>query len=113
MKSVTAFATLLALLPNALGQLTINTPTSIVQCEPVQITWQEGTSPFSVEVIPGGQPTDSPIIEFPATTDHSLTWDVNVSAGTFISLKVEDAAGTTAFSSAVTVGTSDDISCIN
>jgi hypothetical protein len=33
--------------------LTINTPASIVECQPVQLSWSNGTAPYYLAVLPG------------------------------------------------------------
>ncbi|RXK36790.1 hypothetical protein M231_05951 [Tremella mesenterica] len=102
MKSFFAIAALSAL--GALAQsFSIATP----------ITWVGGTGPFILAAIPASQ-VSAPAIEQIADgiTSSPYTWKVNLAANTAITIKITDAQGNIAYSSAVTVQTSSDSSCV-
>ncbi|KAL0255781.1 hypothetical protein I308_100588 [Cryptococcus tetragattii IND107] len=90
----TLFATI-ALLATAWAEdLTVNSPASVVVCQPVALSWSGGTAPYIVAVIPG------------------VTWKVDIDAGTSITFKITDASGSIQYSSPVTIQDGDS-SCVN
>ncbi|WVR03707.1 hypothetical protein IAU60_000702 [Kwoniella sp. DSM 27419] len=94
--------------------LTINTPASVVECQPAQITFSEGTSPYILAVIPGGQVSAAAIATIgDSITSSPVTWNVNLAAGTSITLKITDATGTIAYSSPLTIQAGSSQSCLN
>ncbi|KAG9026568.1 hypothetical protein FRB95_008690 [Tulasnella sp. JGI-2019a] len=84
-----------------LAQLTVDTPVNVVQCQPTTLNWSGGTGPYNVFVLPGRQPNavsiESTISAVPAT---SLTWGVEIAAGTLVMIGVMDATGAEAYSGA-------------
>lgn len=54
--------------------LTVATPASVVQCQPVALSWGEGVAPYYVAIIPGGQPSAAALESLPTQTGESLTW---------------------------------------
>ncbi|KAL5485985.1 hypothetical protein ACEPAI_7029 [Sanghuangporus weigelae] len=101
----------------AAQNLQINTPTNIVQCLPQLITWSGGQGPYFVYnffcVQPGGQPGAAALVDFGQQTGTSLTWVVNIQAGTSIGLTIRDQTGTVANSAPVNVGSSSDSGCLS
>ncbi|KAI0303819.1 hypothetical protein B0F90DRAFT_1816081 [Multifurca ochricompacta] len=96
--------------------LTVNTPVSVVVCEPLQITWSpEGAvSPFYLSIVPAGQPTANAIKRFPRQDGTSYIWSaVDVPAGTSFTIDLKDGKGQEAFSAPVTAQGGGDTSCIN
>lgn len=90
----------------------INTPTSVAQCRPVQITWTATNTPVFISILPGGQTGAPPLMDFGEQTGSSITWIANILAGTSITFQIRDSQGAIAFSSPVTVQSSPDPSCI-
>ncbi|KAF8899934.1 hypothetical protein CPB84DRAFT_1847498 [Gymnopilus junonius] len=107
--SAAAFASVIP----GIWALTMDTPSSVVQCQPQMLSWSGGTAPYYLAVIPGGQASADPIKTFPTQTGNSLTWTVDVSAGTKITLSLKDSTGTTAYSDIVTIRQSSDSSCLS
>ncbi|TFL03958.1 hypothetical protein BDV98DRAFT_602448 [Pterulicium gracile] len=111
MKSIAAFLSLLAS-SQLVYALTVNTPVSITACQPTRIQWADGTPPYFVTVVPGGQAGAAPLKTFDSTTDNSVLWQVDdVPAGTSITISVKDGSGDQAFTSPVTIGASAGGSC--
>lgn len=54
--------------------LTVATPASVVQCQPVALSWGQGTAPYYVAIIPGGQPSAAALESFPTQSGETLTW---------------------------------------
>ncbi|OCF56541.1 hypothetical protein L486_05391 [Kwoniella mangroviensis CBS 10435] len=102
-----------ALVGQAYG-LTINTPASLVQCQPASITFSEGTAPYILAVIPGGQVSAAAIETIDDNlTSSPITWNVNLASGTSITLKITDSTGTIAYSSPLTIQAGSSSSCLN
>jgi len=96
------------------AQLTVNTPTNVVQCAPLTITWTGGTPPYLLSVHSGNDVNGSPLISFPAATTTSVTWSaVNFSAGTQLDLSLRDSSGLNSQSAIFTIQSGGDSSCLN
>ncbi|CCO29632.1 hypothetical protein RSOLAG1IB_01646 [Rhizoctonia solani AG-1 IB] len=112
-----AAASLLAFAALAVAQQdpAINSPASVVQCQPVQLSWTASKEPVYVSIIPGGQPGAAPLHDFgiQAKNTTSMTWMVNFKAGTSVSLQVKDSTGAVAYSSTISIQNSSDASCLN
>ncbi|BGP14239.1 hypothetical protein JCM10213_005870 [Rhodosporidiobolus nylandii] len=111
----TTVAASLASVGAALAQSapTINTPTALYQCQPYLVSWNGGTAPYRVRVLPGGQLSGTVLanLDDQPTSDTSYTWTVGLPEGTSITLTVTDSTGVTAASAPVTIGAGDD-SCL-
>ncbi|EIN04875.1 hypothetical protein PUNSTDRAFT_107721 [Punctularia strigosozonata HHB-11173 SS5] len=108
-----SFLTLAVLASGALAQtFMINTPTSAVQCQPVLLSWQGGAPPYFLSVLPGGQPSAAALEDLGEQTGTSLTWTVDIAAGTSLGLTLRDSTGALAQSGQFTVQGSSDSSCI-
>ncbi|KAG6332760.1 hypothetical protein ID866_6334 [Astraeus odoratus] len=112
MKFVTLSAALAAAV-SAVHGLTINTPASVVACEPTQFTWDGGSAPYYLSLVPGGQPTASPIKQFPNQDGTSYTWLVDLQAGTIFNIALKDSTGATSYSDIITIQSGSSTSCLN
>ncbi|KAI0314609.1 hypothetical protein OF83DRAFT_435277 [Amylostereum chailletii] len=108
-----AFSALVALVPAAVAQMTINTPPSVVECEPVQFAWNGGSPPYYLSLVPDGQPAGPALKQFPKQSDTSYTWMDDLPAGTAFNVALKDSTGVQAFSAPVTVQKGTDQSCLN
>ncbi|WVR06408.1 hypothetical protein IAU60_003439 [Kwoniella sp. DSM 27419] len=95
------------------GDITVNTPASLVQCQPAQLSWSGGKAPYIVAIIPGGQASAAAI----ATVDDqaqgtSETWTVNIPAGQSVSIKLTDADGKIQYSSPLDVQSGSSSACL-
>ncbi|KDQ59239.1 hypothetical protein JAAARDRAFT_206173 [Jaapia argillacea MUCL 33604] len=113
MKFLSTTFAVASLVAGALAQLTINTPASVVECEPVLLSWTSGTPPYYLSILPGGQPSAAPLYQFPQQTGTSVTWVVNIASGTSIGLTLRDSTGTTAQSAPFTIIPGTSTSCLN
>ncbi|KAA1476233.1 hypothetical protein DENSPDRAFT_500350 [Dentipellis sp. KUC8613] len=112
MKTTSTLAlTLLALLPAALAEFTINTPSGVTECEPVLLSWTEGTPPYYLSLVPAGQPMAQPIKQWAPTQDTSLTWNVDLPANTNFNVGCKDGTGKQVFTALITVGASTSGEC--
>ncbi|KAK8861689.1 hypothetical protein IAR55_002512 [Kwoniella newhampshirensis] len=92
----------------------INTPASLVECQPASLTFSGGTPPYIIAALPGGQ-VSAPAIE---TLSDSLssspyTWNVNLPAGTNITLRITDSTGAIGYSSPLAVQAGSSQACLN
>jgi len=104
----------LSLAASALAQFSVNSPT-LVQCQPALVQWTGSTnSPFTLAIIPGGQPT-SPAIEFvsDALNTSPYTWIVNLATGTNVTLRLTDSTGAIAYSAPAVIQAGASNSCLN
>jgi hypothetical protein len=71
-----SFLALMAFLPVALC-LTINTPATLVECQPTSITWSGATSPVYVAVLKGGDTSSEALKQLgEVPSGNSVTWMV-------------------------------------
>ncbi|KAF8732362.1 hypothetical protein AX14_004488 [Amanita brunnescens Koide BX004] len=107
---LTAIA-IVSLVP-AVISLTIDTPASVVQCQPTLLTWNGGTGPYYLTILPGGQVSAEPMETFTATDDTSKTWIANLDSSQPVTFALKDSTGQTAFSDQVTIRPSNDQGCM-
>jgi len=111
-----SFGAIVAFAVSALAQsasLVINTPTSLVECEPSAITFSGGTAPYYISVLPGGQTTASPLETFPTqTAAGTYTWTVNLQPGLAVTLQIRDSTGALNYAQEVTIQSSSISSCL-
>ncbi|KAI0749589.1 hypothetical protein C8Q80DRAFT_1162781 [Daedaleopsis nitida] len=91
----------------------INTVMNAVQCEPVQFTWQGGSPPFYLSLIPGEHAAATAYRQFPVQNGNSMTWKVDLPAGTTFTSSLKDSTGEQAFSDIQTVQDGPDSSCLS
>ncbi|KDN53577.1 hypothetical protein K437DRAFT_265638 [Tilletiaria anomala UBC 951] len=104
---------LLAAYAAAQSGLTINTPSSLIVCVPSLIQWNGGQGPYFLTVNQGG--SQSVILETLVNGQNqtSYTWNVNLSAGTSVTLAIRDSTGATNFAQAVTIQAGSSTSCMS
>ncbi|KAJ6598958.1 hypothetical protein DFH09DRAFT_1303528 [Mycena vulgaris] len=114
MNFVISVAVVASLVPGIYG-LTVNTPTSssLVVCEPIALSWSDGTAPYYLTIIPGGDTSSAALKSFDSTSETSITWTVDIAAGTSISLAIKDSTGTVAYSDTVSIQSGSDTSCVS
>ncbi|WVQ71661.1 hypothetical protein IAR50_001201 [Cryptococcus sp. DSM 104548] len=102
----------LAAVTGVASALTINSPASLIECQPASLTWSDGTAPYYLAIIPGGEVSASAYESFDAVDSSPYTWTVNLASGTNITVKVTDSTGTIAYSSAVVIQEGSSSSCL-
>ncbi|GAA5861576.1 hypothetical protein JCM8547_008079 [Rhodosporidiobolus lusitaniae] len=93
------------------GQATINSPASVTECLPQQLTVSGGEPPYTIQVLPGGATGGEPLETLPTVEEEgSVRWVADIAAGQNITFAVRDNSGVVNFSSEVPVleGTSTD-----
>lgn len=113
----TLFTTTLFFALAALGvraDFTVYTPT-LTQCQPATLTWDQATGPYDVIVVPASDPCGDYIADLGDSVDtNSYQWSkVTIPAGTQVLVSVLDSTGQEGWSGPVTVGPSDDTSCLS
>ncbi|KAJ7598758.1 hypothetical protein C8J56DRAFT_1039636 [Mycena floridula] len=104
MKSFTTLFGIAALAnTSALAQLTIHTPATVVQCQPVLLSWTGRQ---------GNNPTGAPLEDLGVQTGHTFTWTVDIPAGTSVGFEIRDSTGVIENSAPVIVQPSSDSSCL-
>lgn len=114
MKSYATVAALLSAVSAVLAQsgAVIQSPASLVQCQPVLLNWNGGSAPYYISVIPGGQASAAALKTFSTQTGNSLTWVVDLPVQE-ITLKIVDASGAINYSSPIPIQAGSDTSCVN
>ncbi|KAI0822470.1 hypothetical protein BC628DRAFT_1421674 [Trametes gibbosa] len=109
MRFFVSAAAVVALTPVVFAQtLKIDTVTNPTQCEPLRFTWDGGSPPYYLSLVPGGQPAAPALMQFPAQSGNSMTWIVNFEAGEPFSSSLRDSTGAQAFSDIQTVQSGPD-----
>ncbi|ORX36738.1 hypothetical protein BD324DRAFT_675232 [Kockovaella imperatae] len=103
---------LTALAGSSMAQLLVNTISSLIVCQPALITWSGGTAPYFLAVIPGGDPSGIALKNFPQQSGTQLTWDVDIAAGTSVTIKITDSSGAVNYNSQVTIQPGSTTACI-
>ncbi|EGG01164.1 uncharacterized protein MELLADRAFT_92673 [Melampsora larici-populina 98AG31] len=102
--SLTSFFILALAISGAVSQaVMVNTPTSVVQCLPVQLSWSGGQPPYFISLIPGGQTTAIPLEDLGQQTGTSFTWKVDLPAKTAVNLQIRDSVGVLNYSDQFTI----------
>lgn len=95
---------LLSVVAAALGQaLTVNTPTGAINCLNQAISWVGGTGPYTIQIQPGGDPTQAALETFTGLAASPYSWFVTEAANTQVFIRLRDNAGTTVESGTFTI----------
>lgn len=81
---------------------TVATPSSLITCQPIQLSWSGGTPPYFPRVTQGGGTTDT-LKTFDQQSGTTLTWNVDIASGTSVTITVSDSTGITQGSAPVTI----------
>jgi len=102
----------LALLTATAASFTIDDP-QLTQCQDTTISWSEGTPPYYLVVVDPKDPCGEPIFDFGELHSTVTKWDVDMPENKEVKLYVEDSGPNEAWSKILTVGASDDASCLS
>nr|CDI54703.1 uncharacterized protein BN887_00021 [Melanopsichium pennsylvanicum 4] len=100
---------------SAVSAATISTPTALVQCQPVLLTWEGVQGKAYVTILPGKQTSATPLVTFAPqdASSTSIKWVPNLAAGTEVTLAISDDTGVTNYSGTAAVRAGTDTSCLN
>ncbi|KAF9459582.1 hypothetical protein BDZ94DRAFT_1324652 [Collybia nuda] len=102
-----------ALATGALAQqFVLNTPSNVVVCEPILLTWSGGEAPYFLVVEPANKPNGPALRDLGTQTGTQFTWIVDIAAGTAISLSLRDSTGAILQSAPFTINSGPDTSCL-
>ncbi|EIN10151.1 hypothetical protein PUNSTDRAFT_132256 [Punctularia strigosozonata HHB-11173 SS5] len=78
--------------------------------EPIQLTWSDGTAPYFLSLLPGGQPSATPLESFiRRLRPRSLGPSTSLTCTT---AQIKDSTGTLAYSDIFTIQSGSDSSCL-
>ncbi|KAG7089584.1 hypothetical protein E1B28_011251 [Marasmius oreades] len=111
--AISLFSVLSIVVTGALGQgVTMNTPTNLVTCQPVQLTWMGGTAPYFVSIQDGNNPSGAALQQFPPQNGTAVTWTVNIPPNTRLVLLLRDSNGQTSLTAPITVQPGSSTDCV-
>ncbi|SPO41876.1 uncharacterized protein PSFLO_07358 [Pseudozyma flocculosa] len=91
---------------------TANTPASLTQCRPVQLTWTGGQAPYFPRITAPGD-INTVLKDFGQVDGNSLSWTVDQPEGQTVTFSVGDSAGNTANSGITPPILAGSASCLN
>ncbi|CAO1637036.1 unnamed protein product [Sympodiomycopsis kandeliae] len=114
MKSVIAVSAIAALAASSVNAATVNSPPSLIECQPAAISWSEAQGDVFLSVVKGKDISAAALETFPTQSgaSGSYTWTVDQPAGTELTFVVNDSSGKPNYSSQVTVN-AGSTSCLN
>ncbi|KAG8914260.1 hypothetical protein FRC01_004146 [Tulasnella sp. 417] len=71
----------------------INTPTGVIQCLPVQLTFSGSAPPFIISVVYAGETGAAPLLTCGTTSENVLTWNANLPTIDNYTVLIRDANG--------------------
>ncbi|TKY89627.1 hypothetical protein EX895_001412 [Sporisorium graminicola] len=100
---------------SAVSAAQINTPTSLVQCQPVLLQWSDAQGTVYVSILPGKQTSATPLVSFAPQSSGttSIKWVPNLPADTDVTLAISDGTGVTNYSGTVSVRAGTDPTCLS
>ncbi|ETW83170.1 hypothetical protein HETIRDRAFT_417157 [Heterobasidion irregulare TC 32-1] len=114
MFSTLVSATLVSVLAiqGARAAFTIDTPV-LTQCQDTHITWSQSQAPYNLLIVPSADPCGDSLADLGDHNGLSMTWKVNLAAGTKVMLSLEDGSSDEAWSADIVVQPSNDTSCLS
>ncbi|KAJ7596749.1 hypothetical protein C8J56DRAFT_918243 [Mycena floridula] len=95
---------ILLLVLHVRAELSITAPSGITACQTASISWQGGTGPYQLQVVPGSHAGPSPMrILAGSVSGNVFSWKVDIAAGTSIALVCKDSTGAQALTQAFSV----------
>ncbi|KIO31613.1 hypothetical protein M407DRAFT_241715 [Tulasnella calospora MUT 4182] len=90
----------------------INTPTGVIQCQPVQLTCSGTQPPFVITIVPGGEANAAPLETVGTTSENAVTWMADLPTNTNYTLLIRDGMGRTAASAPFVIFPGTDSACV-
>ncbi|ESK94632.1 secreted protein [Moniliophthora roreri MCA 2997] len=114
MKYSLAIAALaLQALPGVFAQITMNTPTNLVTCQPVMLSWTGGTAPYFLSLQDGNNFDGPALKRFDQQNGSSFSWTVDVPSKQKIVFLLRDNTGSTSVTAPVVVQPGNQDSCVD
>lgn len=80
-----------------LMSITVSTPLSLFECNPVYLSWTGGVAPYTLGIYQAGSLTDR-LETLSQTSDTNFVWTVDQPAGASVVIGVVDSQGNSGFS---------------
>ncbi|KZS94252.1 hypothetical protein SISNIDRAFT_453988 [Sistotremastrum niveocremeum HHB9708] len=90
----------------------IFTPSDAFECQDLTLSWEGGVAPFFVSVVKADDPCADSLADIPETNGNSVTWKVNITAGTTVAFTLEDGNGDESWTGDVTIKPGSSSSCL-
>ncbi|KIM39750.1 hypothetical protein M413DRAFT_181509 [Hebeloma cylindrosporum] len=84
----------------------------LVQCKPAKISWEATKGPYNLIVVKASDPCGNALAEVGDFDKTFTEWTPKLKAGTKVQLSLVDANDEEAWSQTITIGDSDDSSCL-
>ncbi|THV07349.1 hypothetical protein K435DRAFT_643434 [Dendrothele bispora CBS 962.96] len=88
----------------------IATPTSVKQCQEVDLSWSGGSAPFNIIAVPAADPCADALYDLGDSDQWTKKWTPKLPAGTYM-LSLLDTTGEETWSGEITVEAGDN-SCV-
>lgn len=95
------------------GNLVIQSPASLVECQPALLSFSGGSAPYYISVLPGGQSTAAALEQFPQQSGNTYTWTVDLASGQDVTFSIRDSTGLVNYSAQLPIQSGSDTSCLN
>ncbi|KAF9267756.1 hypothetical protein L218DRAFT_644986 [Marasmius fiardii PR-910] len=99
--------------PAPSSSVTMNTPSNLVTCQPIMLTWSGGTAPYFLSLQDGNNFYGPALQQFAQQSATSTSWIVNVPAGKDVAFLLRDSAGQTSVTAPVTVQKGSEETCVD
>ncbi|KAL0580966.1 hypothetical protein V5O48_001058 [Marasmius crinis-equi] len=99
--------------PGQSAAVTMNTPTNLVTCEPVMLSWNGGTAPYFLSLQDGNNFNGPAISRFEQQKTNSMSWTVTVPAGKSVAFLLRDSSGQMSLTAPVSVQGGSQDSCVD
>jgi len=94
------------------ADFTVYTPV-LTQCQPATLTWDQTSGPYDVIIVPASNPCGDALVDLGEIGATPYQWSkVPIAAGTQVTISILDVSGQEGWSGPITVGQSDDTSCL-
>jgi len=84
----------------------------LVQCGTSKISWEHTKGPYNLIVVKASDPCGDALVDVGDFDTTSINWKTTIKAGTQVQLSLVDADDNEAWSKTLTVGASNDASCL-
>ncbi|CDO70646.1 hypothetical protein BN946_scf184756.g12 [Trametes cinnabarina] len=97
----------------ALADFTVDTPAELVQCEPIQLTWDNtNAKSYNVIIVPSDDPCNEVLQDYGDHTTPHITITPTFKEGAQVMISVLDSNDQEGWSGSITVKKGNDTSCL-
>ncbi|KAF5327567.1 hypothetical protein D9619_004823 [Psilocybe cf. subviscida] len=95
-----------------LADFAISSP-ALTQCKQANISWEPTEGPYNLIVVKASDPCGDALVEVGDFSQTHITWTAKLAAGQKVQLSLVDKNDQEAWSNVITVGDSNDASCLS